>query len=86
MIFLRCPVQLCGGRRMRHHLTCKECWKRLPRWLRDAIAAERDSCRQQRLEHTQELLALRDQAVAVLSDRNRRRFEKPKAAQLALIT
>lgn len=84
MILPRCQVQLCGGRRRHAHFCCKRCWERLPRWLRDAIAAERWNCREARVAHSQELHALRDKAIELLSERNRERFEKQAAVQLAL--
>jgi hypothetical protein len=46
---------------------CEPCWKQIPGWLRRRIAQERESCRAGRTLHTQELLRLRDLAVAELA-------------------
>jgi hypothetical protein len=53
--------------------------------LRDRIVNELDSCRQARIEHSQELLALRTEAIDFLSRDNAERFAKPQGEQLALI-
>lgn len=37
-----CPVAGCGGGRLRWQVVCRACWRRLPRDLRDRIAAHRD--------------------------------------------
>lgn len=84
MIRRRCPVQLCKGRRGPGHLFCRNCWARLPSWLRDAIATERDNCRLAQIFHSQELLALRDKACQILAAANRERFAKPQGVQLPL--
>jgi hypothetical protein len=83
---MRCPVQLCNGRRPRHHLVCKICWQQSPGWIRSAILAERDECRAAMTSHTQKLLELRDKLIAILSQRNRSRFAKPQGTQLPLLT
>ena len=86
MIRLRCPVHLCKGRRAVGHLFCRNCWSALPAWLRDAIGDERADCRASRIQHSQKLLELRDQATTMLSTRNQQRFARPQGEQLALPT
>lgn len=81
----RCPVQLCKHRMPRHLFCCHDCWRALPTWLCNAIRQERDLCRLDGAAHSQKLQELRDQAVKILSDRNRERFAKPQGEQLALI-
>jgi hypothetical protein len=86
VIFRRCPTQLCKHRVMPGCMVCRPCWTALPTWLRRAITEERDNCRLSGIKHSQELHALRDQAVQLLSDRNRDRFAKPQGVQLPLPT
>lgn len=83
--FQRCPVKLCGGPRRMGHLLCGKCWGRLPRGLRDRIIEELHNCRESRIAHSQELHALRGEAIELLSSANRERYAKPQGEQLVLV-
>jgi hypothetical protein len=86
MILKRCPTQLCKHRIQRRFICCHDCWDKLPTGLRQAILNEIDECKAGRVEHTQELLALRSQAIDILSRGNRERFAKPQGEQLGLLS
>jgi hypothetical protein len=86
VILKRCPAQLCKHRIQPRFICCRDCWDKLPRGLRQAILNEIDECKVARIEHTQELLALRSQAIDFLSRGNRERFAKPQGTQLPLPT
>ncbi len=86
MILKRCPTQLCHHRIPPRFVCCRDCWKKLPAGMRIAILTETDNCRAAGIDHSQELLALRDQAIEYLSRRNRERFGRPRGVQLRLGT
>jgi hypothetical protein len=86
MLARRCPVQLCRRRTPQRFICCRDCFAALPTGLRLAILRELDECAAAHVQHTQELLALRDQAIDWLSARNRARFAKPQGIQLTLPT
>jgi hypothetical protein len=80
-----CPVHLCDKRRLPRHFMCRDCWRALPAHFRQRIEQEIDRCRLARIAHSDELFALRDEAINCLSARNRVRFQKPTAQQLRLL-
>lgn len=61
------------------------CWLQLPRHLRTALAIELAHCNAARIEHSQELLALRDEAIDYLSRMSRKRLEHHCGQQLRLL-
>lgn len=65
-----CPVFRCQGARGPAHFCCVDCWHALPEELRNRITEERKNCRLSGIAHSQELLALRDEALALLSRNN----------------
>lgn len=57
----------------------------IPYRLRLAISQELTHCKAARIEHSQELLALRDEAIDFLSRMSRKRLEQSPVQQLPLV-
>lgn len=63
----RCPTQSCRQPIPDSFICCRGCWPRLPAALRGRILDAIEQCRLSGIKHSQELLALRDEAAAILA-------------------
>jgi hypothetical protein len=78
----RCPTKSCKNRMPQRDICCESCWQQLPHELRDAIETERRSCRLSGIEHSQELLELRDRALAFLTSLDSRLHVDARLSEL----
>jgi hypothetical protein len=86
-MFLRslpCPVSGCRKRRRKSLFLCRLCFGHLPTHVREAIAGERRKCQLAGIEHSQELLRLRSDAIALLNREAHARRAQPMVEQLPL--
>lgn len=77
----RCPTLGCRVRRRSYQFCCPRCWNAIPVELRTAYERERDYCRKNNTNHTQELIAARDACLLYLNKRGIER--RTEAAQRA---